>query len=551
MFVVLGGGLGLRLWGVAQGLPYIYNNDENADFLGRAVHMFGGSLNPHYFTNPPAFTYWLHAVFAVWFGSGTPHAFATDPSSVFVVARVSVAVLGTGAVWLLYLTGSRLFGHETGLLAAALESVAFLPVFYAHFALNDAPLLVPVTLSLLGTAGVLNKGRKRDYLLAGIGLGLACATKYNGAIMLLPLAAAILARRGQDTARSIALGILTAGVYAAGAFVVADPYALLAFGELRYGIAHQATASSVPKLGAPGGNGVLYYLWSLTWGLGWIPSIAALGGTVVLWRKNRRHWWVLVPTCVVFLIFMGSYARFFGRYLLPILPLICLLAAYAANQVLAATAKRHPRWRRPAFTVAAIALCGQGLIYSVHSSLILARPYTSAVARQWMVAHIPPGSRIVVEPVMPADWTTDIPGSLTARLPGARWAKYSSLRSIITPAGRLDPAASRVVNIEDYERTLSPALIPYYERQGACWVLTGSTQSGRAYTDPQAAPHAIAYYNALAEQAQLVYRFSPYRHRQAPGKLNFDWSFDYYPLSYQHPGPELRIYRLHGGRCHT
>lgn len=28
LLVVLGGGLALRLWGVAQGLPYLYNNDE-------------------------------------------------------------------------------------------------------------------------------------------------------------------------------------------------------------------------------------------------------------------------------------------------------------------------------------------------------------------------------------------------------------------------------------------------------------------------------------------------------------------------------------------
>ncbi len=551
MLVVLGAGLGLRLWGVAQGLPYIYNNDENADFLGRAVHMFGGSLNPHYFTNPPAFTYWLHVVFAVWFGSGTPHAFATDPSSVFIVARVSVAVLGTGAVWLLYLTGSRLFGRGVGLLAAALESVAFLPVFYAHFALNDAPLLLPATLALIGSAGVLRDGRKRDYLLAGAGLGLACATKYNGAIMLLPLIAATLARRHQDPARSIGGGVLIMGAGAAGLFVLADPYAVLAFSELRYGITHQATASSVPKLGAPGGNGILYYLWSLTWGLGWAPALAALAGAVLLWRGDRRRWWMLVPTCVVFLIFMGSYARFFGRYLLPILPLVCLLAAYATSRALAGITRHRPRLGRLAAAVAVAMLCGQGLAYSIHSSLILARPYTAAVARSWMVAHIPPGSRIVIEPVMPADWSTDIPGSLPTRLPGTRWAKYSTLRSVITPTGTLDPAASHVVNIEDYERSLSPALIPYYEQQGACWVLTGSTQSGRAYTDPQAAPHAIAYYRALQQQAQLVYRISPYSHGHAPGVLNFDWSFDYYPLGYQHPGPELRLYRLHGGRCHT
>ena len=55
------GSLGLRLWGVGQGLPYAYNADEADHFLTRAVAMFEQhSLNPHYFANPPAFTYVLH-----------------------------------------------------------------------------------------------------------------------------------------------------------------------------------------------------------------------------------------------------------------------------------------------------------------------------------------------------------------------------------------------------------------------------------------------------------------------------------------------------------
>ena len=31
--------------------------------------------------------------------------------------------------------------------------------------------------------------------------------------------------------------------------------------------------------------------------------------------------------------------------------------------------------------------------------------------------------------------------------------------------------------------------------------------------------------------------------------FGFDWSFDYYPLAYHRPGPEMIVYRLHGGRC--
>ena len=153
--------------------------------------------DPHYFpANPPGFTYLLHLLFAVWFGgrAGVSHTFAVDPTTVFVLARATAAVLGTLAVWLLYLAGARLFDRGVALLAAALQAGAFLPVFYAHLALNDVPTLAPLTISLLGTAGVLRRGRLRDYLVAGVGLGLGCATKYTAGIVLAPLLAAAAAR---------------------------------------------------------------------------------------------------------------------------------------------------------------------------------------------------------------------------------------------------------------------------------------------------------------------------------------------------------------------
>ena len=70
--MVLLAGLGLRLWGIAQGLPYAYNADEADHFVPRAVAMFEHhSLNPHYFANPPALTYLLHYLFAVWYGGAS------------------------------------------------------------------------------------------------------------------------------------------------------------------------------------------------------------------------------------------------------------------------------------------------------------------------------------------------------------------------------------------------------------------------------------------------------------------------------------------------
>ena len=97
---VLAGGLALRLWGIGQGLPYVYNADEADHFVLRAVRMFGHGLNPHYFANPPAFTYLLHFLFAIAYGggAGVQRAFALHAQDLYTLARASAAVLGTIAL---------------------------------------------------------------------------------------------------------------------------------------------------------------------------------------------------------------------------------------------------------------------------------------------------------------------------------------------------------------------------------------------------------------------------------------------------------------------
>ena len=82
------------------------------------------------------------------------NAFATDPTTAFVIARAASAFLGALAVALTAIAGARLFAdRRIGLLAGALLAVAFLPVHYSHFALNDAPTLAPLALALVGVAG--------------------------------------------------------------------------------------------------------------------------------------------------------------------------------------------------------------------------------------------------------------------------------------------------------------------------------------------------------------------------------------------------------------
>jgi hypothetical protein len=542
--------LALRVWGFRHGLPFIYNADENAHFVARAIGMFGHSYNPHYFINPPGFTYLLHVLFWLRWGSeGVQATLAADPGAVFGLARLAAAALGTLSVGLLLVAGSHLFDRATGWLAGALLAVAFLPVHYSHLALNDVPTLAALCLALVGAAQILRRGHPLDYVVAGAGLGLACATKYTAGIVLLSIVAAALASSRTETR---VRGLVLAGLAAGVAFLVANPFALLDFDAFRGGLSEQSSASNDGggKLGLTQDSGLAYYLWTLTWGLGWIPLAAAAGGTVALLIRDRPRAWLLLVPIVVFLVFMGSQDRYFARWLLPVYPMLCLLAAHGAVSLARLLAGRVPR--RLAWAplgLAAAALCAQGLVHAVHNDVVLSRDDTRQLARDWMVRNVPAGAKIVAEPVSPDQWAMD-PGRPRAAGNGNRWNKWPTSRSLVRNDGSIIRSGrGRVVKLEDYERTTRPELVDSYARGGYCWVLTGSTQYGRAFAEPEEVPRAIAYYRELARRGEVVFRASPYDRSAEPVNFSFDFSFNFYPLAYRRPGPEIVIYRLTEGAC--
>jgi Dolichyl-phosphate-mannose-protein mannosyltransferase len=469
----------LRLWGIKQGLPYSYNVDEATHFVPRAVSFFSQGLDPHYFLNPPAYSYLLHIVFELWFGSAdaVTRAYTTNPTEVFVVARVVAAVLGTLSVLLTYLAGARFFNRTVGLLAAAIFGLGFLPIFYSHLALNDVPTLAPVALSLYGIAGVMRRGRRRDYLIAGVGVGLAAATKYTG--------------------------------------------------------------------------GITYYIWTFSWGFGLAPALAALGGAgLLLARRRLAMALVLLPGPIAFIVFMGDQQRFFGRWLMPIFPIVAILAAYGAIELIRwlARARRIPA--PLAGAAAVVLLLTQGLVSVLHNDAVLARPDTRNLTRAWMVGHVPAGAKVVIEPVVPDNWASDVGVSLPWTRTGERWDRWPTWLSSVDNQGNPLPAGQhRFVLVDQYERSLRPELLDQYVNQGFCWVVIGSLQAGRAFAQPQDAPGAVAYYAALANRARLVYHVSPFSTGSNPVPFSFDWSIDYYPRQYHRPGPEMSVYRLSGGKC--
>ena len=203
--------LGWRLHNIGFGLPSLYDPDEPI-FMITALRMLAeGSLNPGWFGHPGTTTITLVAlidvIIAAW-GLVTgryadiadfSRAAYADPALLFVPARIAMALIGTGCVWLTYALGKRLHGPATGLVAAALLGVNALHIAWSQVIRTDIHASLFMLACLLFAVRIAEHGRVRDYLLAGAFAGLATATKWPAATVFIAVIGAFIFARLQRT----------------------------------------------------------------------------------------------------------------------------------------------------------------------------------------------------------------------------------------------------------------------------------------------------------------------------------------------------------------
>jgi Dolichyl-phosphate-mannose-protein mannosyltransferase len=566
---ILVAALAIRVWNNDYGLPYIWGIDEGTHFVSRAIEMFRADLDPGYYQNPAAFTYLVHAVLRVMYGplgflfelpwDNVTEQFNKDPERIWVVARTLAAVLCVAGVAATYWAARRIWGVREGLVAAAVMAFAFLPVSYSRIAVTDVGALAGVALALLGAVRAHERGRLRDYALAGAAGGLALGFKYTAGLALLPLAIAALVRLRGDPGRTL-LGCAAAAGLAALVFVALNPYLLTSFDAFWADLRDQAqVAADEPKPGQQS-SGVAYYLESLTWGLGWLASLAALAGAIVELRRNTVRGLLLAAVPVALFVYLCLQSRYFGRWLLPAYPALAMLAAVA----LTSAADLFPvrRLAPAALAVLTAIVLAQPLAADVRTALVLGRDDTREQLRDYLARKYPPELRVSLEPAVPGRWYRNNPdGRLPSwldrcpregawRLPGGGpWDRPGW--SYPGPDGERVCARFRPgqfarpdggVRASAYHLVLAPEVIDSYRFYGYCMVVTFGTVRER--TTELGSRGVDGYYRRLESESDIVRRFTPYDEGAEPEPFNFDLSFNYYPTAYHRPGPVATVYRL-------
>jgi 4-amino-4-deoxy-L-arabinose transferase-like glycosyltransferase len=246
------------------------------------------------------------------------------------------------------------------------------------------------------------RGTIRAYAWAGAMCGLAAAAKYTGGIAFVAVAAAWIVNERHARGRGVKIG--AAAGAAVIAFLIGAPYTLLDMPGFLDGFAAQFSRFAQPAHTA---DPVWLVYGKHLWIDGRVSLLFALAGIVIVLarRSTRSLWTPVIAFAAAYFYELSAHSHVFGRYALPLLPVLCLLSAAAAIELVDALARVPALSRassRAAPRVAAMAIVALLLLYGPAAESVrwlnqFRRPDTRTVAADWLKANAPKGARVAVE----------------------------------------------------------------------------------------------------------------------------------------------------------
>lgn len=448
-------------------------------------------------------------------------AWLLDPSPMILWGRALATLLSVGIVAAAAVLGRRLTGTAGFWIAGLVLAASPLLVRHAQLIDPDGWVGLFAALGVLAIVAVAQDGRSRDYLLAGLWIGLGTAAKYTPLLLAISLAVVHLQRLGGEGRSRRRLGlddrrIWLAGLAAVLAFVIASPYTLLDWGVLRRDLEWQGGHLAAGHFGQAGqGPGWQHYMLRvLPAALGWPAFVLGVVGLGLAARRGPRHralLWCALPLLLV----LGALQTHFDRYMIPLLLPLAVGGAVAWTTAAA-------RWGRPGRRVLPAAgllvlLLPPGLA-TWHHHRVQAMPASGALAGAWLSAHVDPAHESVLTERYGPDLAPDL-GEALARDPA-----FAGL----SPQQRSRLAARPVIGHQVIPMdSTRPELVDWFYDLRAWiaydWIVTSGGVKGRYLAEPGRFPREAAFYADLDRYATETARFGP-----GSGAR----------------GPEIRVYHL-------
>jgi hypothetical protein len=431
--VILALALGLRLWGIGSGLPFVgFQPDEffvsgeglillrDGFTLSRlavgALHGYiqaGVGWTVFSLTQPPPTP--LLTIQETYLAEGIETDNVGVPTSVpayYLWGRIAVAVMGVATIWLTYLIGREIDSAEVGLLGALFLAASPLHAEHSHNLVRDMPgllFLLSAFYFLLLAYRQERWGRSVALgILTGISAGLGILAKSNNVILVAPLALTLGLSLWRAAGRRSLREILRVG----GVAVLAVAAVALAL-ALVFSYANPIIASwnyDVFKLnydlvfghifGYSSGFTpfwVIDYFLRDPWRFVFLFSLPGMGLAAVALRERG---WLLLSIPVPYLLALSFFTTHFLHWLIVALPFLGILAGLFLVHGGRWLDQRLTHWRLPWSRLVALGALG---ITLTSFKLIATQDYwfsqkdVRVTASEWLQANIPDGAKVAIE----------------------------------------------------------------------------------------------------------------------------------------------------------
>jgi 4-amino-4-deoxy-L-arabinose transferase-like glycosyltransferase len=508
--LVLSAALLTRLIGLDWALPHTY---EEATPLRVAVSMWGWehdgapTLNPSFF-NYPSLAFYIHFLAqGLWFLilrlTGVVHSAAdwsfiylTDPTRAFVVSRLVGTIFGVLTVLFVFKIARAAAGPREAFLAALFLAINPFHVARSQMIEVDIPLTFFFALAAWVLVRIATQGRRSDYLLAGMAIGLATSSKYTGAVLVVPLLAAhLIASPSVRSWRWLLVGV----VLSVAVFAVTSPYVFLDWNKFRAALALEREHMRVGHFGVSDTPAIVFYGHSLAMRLVGIPGLVlAVIGAVKLLRASRRSALVLLAVIFTYVGIIMTWSMKADAYALPVLPLIL---CFSASGLIAIADGAGRVMKNAPVQRATLAILALGMVaYDVtriaeHREAMQHDVRTDA--QDWIEANLPAGAFIVCENYGPdllkPAFLLQMDPRLRARVL-ERWKRRPIYAFVALPMFQSHPELSA----EFYDLELYPQ---------ADYIITTGPIRGRYEKDPARFPAQTAFYEQLKERCRKIQEF--------------------------------------------
>ena len=377
-----------RVAGLEFGLPLAEARPDEQTLAYQAMKFGRGDLNPHSFNYPSLFKYVVFVLFGADFALGRLLGrfegqedflrafFAADPEFRLLMRSFSVAA-GTAGVLLLGWMPGRVW-------SALVLAGCFLHVRDSHFGVTDITMVTLTTGAVLAASRLQARGTLRAAAVAGLVAGLATSTKYNAALLIVPL---VLAAATSPAASQLRIGAAAVAAMGLG-FVAGSPYAVLDAStfltDFRYEAGHLAEGHHVDV----GGGWFHHATVTLPLAFGWPGFVAGAVGMLTAFGANRRLALVVFSFPLVYFLLIGRGETAFFRYMLPVVPFVAMGAGLVLDAV-------HRRFGVLAAAGLAAVLLISPLWRSVQAVGLMRAGDTRSAMGAWIEGNVPTDAVIV------------------------------------------------------------------------------------------------------------------------------------------------------------